>query len=97
MQKTQPNLIGNLLNSRGAGRRLAASGAATPTAGRRGSDCRQDPLGESRAHGLMNGVNRLERPHHHLEAIDLTICVPSDEIGAVDVDTVDHREKLQHR
>ena len=64
------------LEFEGAGRRLAASGAATPTAGRRGSGCRRDSLGEPRAHGLMNGVNRLERPHHHLEAIDVTICVP---------------------
>ena len=41
------------------------------------------------AHLLVKHVDRLERPHHHLEMGDLAGMVPGDHVDAVDLDAID--------
>jgi hypothetical protein len=45
----------------------------------------------------VQDVDRLQRPHHHLEVRDQPRVIPEDEIDAVDPDPVDLAEELQHR
>ena len=49
---------------------------------------------QSRAHHLMQRVDRLQRPHHHLEADDLALRVPADHVDAVDLDAVDRGRRI---
>jgi hypothetical protein len=44
---------------------------------------------KQRAHPLVNDVDRLQMPEHHLELDDLAGLVPLDQVDAVDEDAVD--------
>src|SRR5215471_12200132 len=51
---------------------------------------------EHGSHALMDQVDRLERPNHHLEVSDLTRLVPLDQIHAVYDNAVDFSFELEH-
>jgi len=54
-------------------------------------------LHQLRAHHLVQQVDGLERPHHHLEAGDAAVPAPEDHVDAVDADPVDLAGELQDR
>ena len=48
-------------------------------------------------HPLVNQIDRLQRPDHHLELDDLARRIPLDQVHAVDEHAVDRGLELQHR
>ena len=51
---------------------------------------------ERRRHPLADDLDRLQGPHHHLEAIDPTLRIPANDVNSVDLDPVDFRDELEH-